>query len=167
MHLDTQKGAVRQAVSGSVDETGLSLVVLGIRNMTDILAICLVIVGLSVIGDSCTNGHPRHTGRTAPGGISFGYNESANGSQEPGGWINRFTMYKPWALAPTNLRWHLIFTCLFCVLVARAFTLDRWWLRLAASLLTIPSIAYALGSLVQRQKIAVMIVRSGLVHDKH
>ncbi len=166
MHLDTQKGAVRQAVSGSVDETGLSLVVLGIRNMTDILAICLVIVGLSVIGTVALMVIP-----VTPGELRLWYLLRIQRIRK---WITRTRRVdqplhnvQTLGIARTNLRWHLIFTCLFCVLVARAFTLDRWWLRLAASLLTIPSIAYALGSLVQRQKIAVMIVRSGLVHDKH
>jgi hypothetical protein len=68
--------------------------------------------------------------------------------------------------ARTNLLWHLVLTCLFCGIVARALMLDSWWVRALASLLTIPSIAYLLGSVVQRQKIAIVKVRFGLVRHR-
>jgi hypothetical protein len=63
------------------------------------------------------------------------------------------------AFARTNLWWHLTLTTLFCILVARATALDTWWICALASLLVAPSGAYFLGSLVQRQKIAILKMR--------
>jgi hypothetical protein len=133
--------------------------------MTDILAICLIMVGFSVIGTLALMIIPVTRAELRLWHLLR--------IQRIRRWITRTRRVdqplhnvQTLSIARTNLRWHLILTCLFCALVARALTLDSWWLRLAASLLTIPSIAYALGSLVQRQKIAVMIVRSGLARDK-
>jgi hypothetical protein len=136
-----------------------------IVNMTDILAICLVVLGLSVIGTVALMVIP-----VTPGELRLWHLLRIQRIRR---WITRTRRVdqplrngQSLSVARTNLRWHLILTCLFCVLAARAFTLDSWWLCLAASLLTIPSIAYALGSLVQRQKISMLVVRSGHAHDK-
>jgi hypothetical protein len=63
-------------------------------------------------------------------------------------------------IARDNLRWHLILTLLFCVLTGRAVVADNILLRFLGSLLLIPSIAYLAGSLVQRQKIAILGCRA-------
>jgi hypothetical protein len=136
-----------------------------IANMSDILAICLVVLGLSVLGTVALMVIP-----VTPGELRLWHLLRIQRIRR---WITRTRSVdqplrngQTLSVARTNLRWHLILTCLFCVLVARAFTLDSWWLGLVASLLTIPSIAYALGSLVQRQKISILVVRSGQAHDK-
>jgi hypothetical protein len=63
-------------------------------------------------------------------------------------------------IARDNLRWHLILAFLFCGLTGRAVVADNILLRLLGSLLLIPSIAYLAGSLVQRQKIAILSCRA-------
>ena len=133
--------------------------------MTDVLAICLVVLGVAVIGTLALIAIPVTRGELLLWHLLR--------IQRLRRWITRTRRVKQplhnvetLRAARTSLRWHLLLTCLFCALVARALTLDSWWLRFLASLLTIPAIAYVLGSLVQRQKIAVMKVRSGLAHDK-
>ena len=70
-------------------------------------------------------------------------------------------------IARDNLRWHLVLTILFCGLTGRAVMADDILFRLLASLLLIPSIAYLGGSLVQRQKIAVLGCRARSGRVKH
>ena len=70
-------------------------------------------------------------------------------------------------IARDNLRWHLVLTILFCGLTGRAVMADNILFRLLASLLLIPSIAYLGGSLVQRQKIAVLGCRARSGRVKH
>jgi hypothetical protein len=133
--------------------------------MTHILATCVIVMGLSAIGTLALIIVPVTSGELRLWHLLR--------IQRIRKWITTMRrvdqpLHKVQTLsvARTNLRWHLLLTCLFCVLAARAFTLESWWLRLAASLLTIPSIAYALGSLVQRQKIAVVTARSASARHK-
>ena len=62
-------------------------------------------------------------------------------------------------IARRNLQWHLALTGLFSVeLAVAAGTPHAWW-RPLALLLLLPCIAYMLGSVVQRQKIAIIQAR--------
>jgi hypothetical protein len=63
-------------------------------------------------------------------------------------------------IARTNLRWHLILTAVFVGLIARAALDESCWWRPIAILMTIPAVAYFLGSLMQRQKIAIIELRT-------
>jgi len=59
-------------------------------------------------------------------------------------------------IARRNLLWHLVLTGLFASqLLAAAHSEGRWWRPLAAPLI-VPCIAYFAGSLVQRQKLALL-----------
>lgn len=63
-------------------------------------------------------------------------------------------------VARKNLLWHLVLTSLFSSQLAIAVgAVGAWWRPLAA-LLVLPSVAYFVGSLVQRQKLAVLHSRS-------
>lgn len=62
-------------------------------------------------------------------------------------------------VARKNLRWHLALTTLFSAQLAIAAASERAWWRPLALLLVLPSIAYFAGSLVQRQKIAILDAR--------
>jgi hypothetical protein len=64
-------------------------------------------------------------------------------------------------IARANLRWHFVLTCLFCFMVARALRLGHEWLQITAGLLTIPALAYLLGSVVQRQTLAIVTSWAG------
>lgn len=59
-------------------------------------------------------------------------------------------------VARKNLRWHLALTTLFSAQLAIAAASERAWWRPLALLLVLPSIAYFAGSLVQRQKVAIL-----------
>ncbi len=59
-------------------------------------------------------------------------------------------------VARKNLLWHLVLTVLFSTQLAiAAASVGAWWRPLAA-LLFLPSVAYFVGSLVQRQKVAIL-----------
>ena len=68
--------------------------------------------------------------------------------------------------ARSNLKWHILLTALFCMQLAMAVASkeSRWWP------FTLPlfvfSLAYFVGSVVQRQKIAITILRGKRHHDK-
>jgi hypothetical protein len=68
-------------------------------------------------------------------------------------------------IARTNLRWHLILTFLFFGLLARALWAGSEWWSALAGLLIVPSLAYFVGSLVQRQKIAILHLRTMTTRD--
>jgi len=61
--------------------------------------------------------------------------------------------------ARRNILWHLFFSALFSFQIAAALLLPgRWWQPLAP-LLAVPCIAYLAGSVVQRQKLAIVELR--------
>jgi len=65
-------------------------------------------------------------------------------------------------IARRNLYWHLVLTGLFAVQLGIALgSVGAWW-RPFAAVLVVPCLAYFLGSVVQRQKIAVIQMRSAL-----
>jgi hypothetical protein len=68
-------------------------------------------------------------------------------------------------IARTNLRWHLILTFLFFGLLARGLWAGSEWWSALAGLLIVPSLAYFVGSLVQRQKIAILHLRTMTTRD--
>jgi hypothetical protein len=63
-------------------------------------------------------------------------------------------------VARKNLLWHLVLTALFSTQLAIAAASEGAWWRPLAALLVLPSVAYFVGSLVQRQKVAVLHSRS-------
>lgn len=58
--------------------------------------------------------------------------------------------------ARRNLRWHLGLTSLFAAQLAMAAGSRETWWRPLVALLVLPSVGYFVGSLVQRQKIAIL-----------
>ena len=62
-------------------------------------------------------------------------------------------------IARRNLRWHLVLTALFSFQLGVASASTEAWWRPLPLLLLVPCVAYMLGSLVQRQKIAIIGVR--------
>jgi|WetSurMetagenome_2_1015567.scaffolds.fasta_scaffold269256_2 hypothetical protein len=133
--------------------------------MTEVLTVCLVVLVVAVVGTLALVVIP-----VTRGELNLWHYLRVQRIRR---WITRMRKVKQplhnvrtLDVARTNLRWHLVLTCLFCGVVARALTIDMWWVQVMASLLTIPSIAYLLGSIVQRQKIAILGMRSGLVHDQ-
>jgi uncharacterized membrane protein YbaN (DUF454 family) len=59
-------------------------------------------------------------------------------------------------VARKNLLWHLVLTTLFSTQLAIAAGSEAAWWRPLAALLVVPSVAYFIGSLVQRQKVAIL-----------
>ena len=135
------------------------LFTLSFTNMTDVLVVCLLIQASASLGTIALL-----TFRVVPGELQLWQFLRI---QELRKWITRrrkvnqpLVPVTTLKIARDNLRWHLILTLLFCGLVARAFTIENFWLRVLASLLVLPSIAYLGGSLVQRQKIAILHLRA-------
>ena len=58
-----------------------------------------------------------------------------------------------------NIAWHGFLTLIFAFLMIRAQFTDIVFLQYASLLLLIPSIVYFLGSIVQRQKIVIILNR--------
>jgi hypothetical protein len=126
--------------------------------MTQLLFVCLILAGLAFVGTVVLLFVP-----VFPAELQFWHFLRI---QSLRGWITRsrdvnqpLHKDRTLTLARMNLWWHLILTGLFCGLIGRAISADAWWLRVPAVLLVIPSIAYFLGSLVQRQKIAILQLR--------
>jgi hypothetical protein len=63
-------------------------------------------------------------------------------------------------VARKNLLWHLVLSALFSTQLAIAAASEGAWWRPLAGLLVLPSVAYFVGSLVQRQKLAILHSRS-------
>jgi hypothetical protein len=133
--------------------------------MTEVLTVCLVVVAVAAIGTLALLAVP-----VTEAELSLWHHLRVQRMRR---WITRRRNVKQPLdsvhtrnVARTNLLWHLVLTCLFCGIVARALVLDSWWMRVLASLLIIPSIAYLLGSVVQRQKIAIVKVRFGLIRHR-
>ena len=63
-------------------------------------------------------------------------------------------------VARKNLLWHLVLTALFSTQLAIAAASKGAWWRPLAALLVLPCVAYFVGSLVQRQKVAILHSRS-------
>jgi hypothetical protein len=59
-------------------------------------------------------------------------------------------------VARKNLLWHLVLTALFSTQLAIAAASPGAWWRPLAALMVLPSLAYFVGSLVQRQKVAIL-----------
>lgn len=66
--------------------------------------------------------------------------------------------------ARTNLLWHLLLTGLFSTQIAWALVSEGSWWRPLAVPLVVFCIGYFAGSLVQRQKIAIVRLRQGREH---
>ncbi len=65
-------------------------------------------------------------------------------------------------IARRNLWWHLVMTALFTSQLAIAAGSPRAWWRPGALILIVPCLAYLLGSVVQRQKIAIIRSREAI-----
>ena len=135
--------------------------------MTNVLLACVMLQALALVGTIALLTMP-----IRPGELRFWHLLRI---QQARRWITRrrkviqpLVPDKTVKIARDNLRWHLILTFLFCGLTGRAVMADNILLRLLGSLLLIPSIAYLAGSLVQRQKIAILRCRakSGLVKQR-
>jgi hypothetical protein len=61
-----------------------------------------------------------------------------------------------------NIAWHGILTFVFCFLMVRALFIDNVFLQYGSQLLLLPSIAYFVGSMIQRQKLVVIFIRKKL-----
>jgi len=62
-------------------------------------------------------------------------------------------------IARKNIVWHLVLTVVFFTQIASALVSEGSWWRPLAVILVIPCLAYFVGSLVQRQKIAIIETR--------
>lgn len=63
-------------------------------------------------------------------------------------------------MAHRNLLWHLFFTGFFSLQLGVATASNGTWWQPLAVLLIVPCVAYFVGSLVQRQKVLVLRLRS-------
>jgi hypothetical protein len=62
-------------------------------------------------------------------------------------------------MAKVNLKWHIMMTGLFCMQLAwGAASRGSWW-RPLTFFVFVFSVAYFVGSVVQRQKIAILVLR--------
>ncbi len=62
-------------------------------------------------------------------------------------------------MAARNLRWHFVMSALFTAQLGIAVGSHGAWWRPLALLLVVPCVAYVVGSVVQRQKIAIICAR--------
>jgi len=62
-------------------------------------------------------------------------------------------------IARKNIVWHLVLTTVFFTQIASAIVSEGSWWRPLAVILIIPCLAYFAGSMVQRQKIAIIQLR--------
>ncbi len=59
----------------------------------------------------------------------------------------------------SNIAWHAIITSLFCFLMLRAQCVENAFVQYGAQVFLIPSLFYFGGTLVQRQKMVITVIR--------
>ena len=74
-------------------------------------------------------------------------------------WAQKGTVHNAIGHARKNIAWHGIITFTFCFLIVRAQFIDNAILQYGSQLLLLPSIAYLLGSIIQRQKMVIILIR--------
>jgi hypothetical protein len=80
-----------------------------------------------------------------------------NGTEK---WAQKGTIHKVAERSRKNIAWHGIITFTFCFLIFRAQFIDNGFIQCGSQLLLLPSIAYLFGSIIQRQKMVIIIIRN-------
>jgi hypothetical protein len=75
-------------------------------------------------------------------------------------WAQKCTIHNVIESSRKNIAWHGIITFTFCFLMIRAQFIDNVFIQYGSHLLLLPSIAYFLGSIVQRQKMVITLIRN-------
>ena len=74
-------------------------------------------------------------------------------------WTAKGTIQNVVERARKNIAWHGIITFTFSFLMVRAIFIGNVVIQYSSQLLLIPSIAYFLGSIIQRQKLVIILIR--------
>jgi len=74
-------------------------------------------------------------------------------------WAQRSTIQNGVERARKNIAWHGVLTFTFLFLMVRAQFIDNLFIQYASLLLSLPSIGYFLGSIIQRQKLVIILIR--------
>jgi len=73
-------------------------------------------------------------------------------------WAQKGTIHNVIERSRKNIAWHGIITFAFCFLIVRAQFIDNVLIQYSSQLLLLPSIAYLFGSIIQRQKMVVILI---------
>ncbi len=74
-------------------------------------------------------------------------------------WAQKGTIQNVIERSRKNIAWHGIITFTFCFLIVRAQFIDNVFIQYSSQLLLLPSIAYLFGSIIQRQKLVIIMIR--------
>lgn len=74
-------------------------------------------------------------------------------------WTQKGTMQNVVERAKKNIAWHGILTFMFATLMLQAQFNHNLFIQYASLLLLIPSVAYFMGSIIQRQKLVTILIR--------
>jgi hypothetical protein len=74
-------------------------------------------------------------------------------------WPQKSTLQNIIDRSRKNIAWHGIMTLTFCLLMVQTQSLDIKLIQVGSSLFVIPSIAYFVGSVIQRQKLVIILIR--------
>ena len=82
-------------------------------------------------------------------------------------WTHKGTIQNVIERSRKNIAWHGIGTFTFSFLMVRAQFIDNVFIQYASQLLLIPSTAYFFGSIIQRQKLVIILIRKQKVTFKN
>jgi hypothetical protein len=74
-------------------------------------------------------------------------------------WAQKSTIHNAAERSRSNIAWHGLFTFIFGTLIIRAQFVHTQLIQYGSYVLVIPSLAYFLGSVVQRQKLVIIMIR--------
>jgi hypothetical protein len=80
-------------------------------------------------------------------------------------WVQKSTIHNIIINSRKNIAWHGIITFTFCFLMARAQFVDNVFIQYGSQIFLLPSIAYFMGSIIQRQKsVIILICKNIFIH---
>ena len=74
-------------------------------------------------------------------------------------WAQKGTIQNVVERSRKNIAYHGIITFTFCSFMARAQFVDNVFIQYTSTIFLVPSVAYFLGSLIQRQKLIIILIR--------
>ena len=74
-------------------------------------------------------------------------------------WAQKGTIQNVVKRSRVNIAWHGFITLTFLFLIIQAQFVDNMFIQYGSQLLLIPSIVYFVGSIIQRQKLVIILIR--------
>jgi len=74
-------------------------------------------------------------------------------------WAQKSSIHNVIESSRKNIAWHGFITFTFCFLMVRAQFINNEFIKYSSQLLLFPSIAYFCGSIIQRHKLVIILIR--------